>query len=355
MWKLTGAATRKVVRMTIQRTCEDGIKGIAEASAARGNKGANRGRKYRRRSVDDDSGRLFADVVMAAVRASGMKEYSSKYSNHVYSDYQKLATLAFMALRRIAYNSLGDVLGMYRGFVEGVGLKSVPHGSTMCKFASRVDKATVSKVINGFCRVLADPSTLVVDATGLSDFDRSAHYEKRCDELGKSLPPRSFTKLSLAMDAQTRLVLSADASASRRADTTFLPGHVEELAKAGAEVVWLLADKGYDSGRNHRIVREGLRAQAVIPVRGSPKNSGYGVHGPDRRMMREALADPYSPESTAYRRRCIVESTNFMIKHLTGASITALEPGKREKQALFKVLAFDVWTTISLGRTGVFL
>ena len=48
-----------------------------------------------------------------------------------------------------------------------------------------------------------------MDATGPSNFSRSAHYEFRCDDFGKRLPHRTFTKLSLVIDVVTRFVVSA--------------------------------------------------------------------------------------------------------------------------------------------------
>ncbi|MCH3977536.1 MAG: hypothetical protein LKJ94_06260 [Candidatus Methanomethylophilus sp.] len=99
-----------------------------------------------------------------------------------------------------------------------------------------------------------------------------------------------------------------------------------------------------------RIGTDVLGARAAIPVRRGRGNRGTVIHGPYRRMMDEALSDPDSAESRAYRRRAVIESTNFMIKRTAGPSVSARIPACRERQALLKAIAFNVLRVIRLGR-----
>ena len=115
-----------------------------------------------------------------------------------------------------------------------------------------------------------------------------------------------------------------------------MPGHISDLAGSGLKVDWLIADRAYDSSLNHRLARDVLGARAAIPVRRGQGNRGTAIHGPYRRMMDEALSDPDSAESRAYRRRAVIESTNFMIKKAAGPSVSARIPACRERQALLK-------------------
>ena len=344
-----GGGHPEAIRMTDVHSADKIVNGIG---APRGNGGANRGRKYSRAPVGEDAARGFAEAVMAALDAAGVPERSSKFSNHVYSDRQKLAVLVFMAWCGIGYGTVRSVLGMYRGFVDGIGLDRIPDGSTLCKFLKRIGKGALEKVVRAFGLAADGGATVAVDSTGLSDFDRSAHYEKRLDDFG-AVRGRSFTKLSLAMDTDTRIVLSASASADgHRNDTTFMPAHVADLAESGVKVDWLIADKAYDSSANHRLVGSVLGARTAIPVRRGRGCRGTTIHGPHRRMMAEAMSDPDSAESQAYKRRAVVESTNFMIKKAAGPSVSARIPASRERQALLKAVVFNVLRVIKLGRIG---
>ena len=334
----------------IQMTNEDSADSIVNGIVPRGNRGANRGMRYSRMPARGDAAREFGETVMAALEAAGVPERSSKYSNRIYSDRQKLAVLAFMVWCGIGYGAVRSALGMYRGLLEGIGLERIPDGSTLCKFLKRTEKSVLETAVRAFAAAADSRAIVAVDSTGLSDFDRSAHYEKRLDDFGAKRS-RSFTKLSLAVDTATRIVLSASASADgHRNDTTFMPGHIADLAQSGIRVIWVTADKAYDSSDNHRRIRIELGARAAIPVRRGAPGRGTAVHGPYRRMMEEALSDPDSAESMVYRRRAIVESTNFMIKRAAGPSVSARIPACKEGQAILKVIAFNVLRVIRLGR-----
>ncbi|WII09278.1 transposase [Methanomassiliicoccales archaeon LGM-DZ1] len=333
--------------MTCQDSADSIVKGIA---GPRGNRGANRGKSYSRMPADGGASGRFAEALTAAMDAAGVPQCFSKFSNCIYTDRQKLAVLVLMARHGISYGAVRRDLGMYRGFTDAIGLKRIPDGSTLCKFLKRIGTDVLERVVMAFAAAADGGATVAVDSTGLSDFDRSAHYEKRLDDFGAGRS-RSFTKLSLAVDTGTRIVLSASASADgHRNDTTFMPGHISDLAGSGLKIDWLIADRAYDSSLNHRLARDVLGARAAIPVRRGRGNRGTVIHGPYRRMMDEALSDPDSAESRAYRRRAVIESTNFMIKKAAGPSVSARIPACRERQALLKAIAFNALRVIRLGR-----
>lgn len=314
----------------------------------RGNHGLNKGKTYSRGSIRNDRARLYGHIIMMMLEISGIPEYSSKYSNHIYSNHQKIAILILMSCENIRYYSLRKNLGKYQGFVDEIGLLHIPDGSTLCKFTQKMEKSNLQMIVSMFSRFIASIDVVILDTTGISNFERSAHYVFRCDDFGHKLPHRTFTKLSIVIDRNTRIVVSAEASVKASADTTFLPGHVADLARQKIKPHYFLADKGYDSSDNLRMVKNKLKAKPVIPVRESRGNRGHSIHGPLRRDMHEKMKDKESNESIAYRDRPIIESTNFMIKNGTGSNIRERINESREKRALFKVCSFNIGRLIDL-------
>lgn len=339
-----GAVTRTSDRMT---TTGSAIKDISAAIRKRGNQGANRGRTYVRQSSGYDRSSIFGEVVLAILIASDVPEYRHLKSNHVYSLWQKIAILVFMAYQDIPMNSLQSELGKYQGFVKSIGIGTIPHGSTMCKFLKSIDKSLIERAFLPFQRLIAKGSTTAMDATGLSNFIRSAHYEFRCDDFGKKLPHRTFTKLSIVIDTSTRFVLSARAAIGNRNDIKFAEDHVSDLVHCKDKVGVFLADKGYDSSELHMDLALRIGCEVRIPVRESKKN-GYTVHGLSRRRMLTFMKSK-AEWKKAYGKRSVIESTNFMVKNLTGANIRCLLGESRNKTALLKALAFNIENSMRLG------
>lgn len=318
------------------------------AAKPRGNHGANKGKRYMRGSIDHDVGRKFGKVALAIFKAVGVPEYSCEFSNHVYSVHQKLAIYAYMARENLTFNSLRDELGKYRGFVESINLKAVPHGSTICKFMKGVKNTTLQAMFMPFSILIGPGSIVATDATDFSNFQRSAHYERRCDDFGKKLPPRTFTKLSISADTSTRLILSARSSAAQAADVSFMDNHISDLVGCSDKIAYMVADKGYDSTKVLRTIKEKLGCEARIPVRTS-KKKGFTVHGLERRSMLE-LCNDVSAWKTVYGKRSIVESDNFMMKNQTGTSIREKSNENRQSRCLAKALAFNIGQSIRLGK-----
>lgn len=307
----------------------------------RGNGGANKGSAYGRMKIDDDMGRRFGKILMMILAASGISEYNSKYSNHLYSNWQKTAVLIFITFVKISLNSVKKNLSMYGGFIRSIGLKNIPDGSTLCKFQHKMPKETIEMLFPAFACAVSDSCTFITDCTAFSNFNRSAHYEFRCDQFGKKLPKRTFTKASIVIDKDTRLILSARSSVGNRHDITFTEEHLADLEHTGLNPSSFLADKGYDCEELHREIEKRLGCKAYIPVRQHRGRYGFSEHGMKRRMMiefeknRDAWVKVYGPRS-------VIESTNMMIKNLCGSCIAETKDISREIKALLKCLAYNV-------------
>lgn len=313
----------------------------------RGNNGANKGMIYSRQPASYDESRLFGEVIMSILDMLRIPIYRHAKSNHVYSYRQKIAVLVFMSAEGLTYNSLHRTLGRYQGFLDAIGMtRSVPNGSTMNKFMKSLDKGILESIFPVFRRYLRKNSIVAIDATGISNFNRSAHYEKRCDDFGHLLPKRTFTKLSLSSDVQTRFIVSARSSAEAPHDIKFTDAHLDDLELMKERIGHIVADKGYDSLQFMRSIKQRLHCGYRIPIRVSRKK-GFAVHGHERKKMLALMQDKKKWISI-YGLRSVIESTNFMVKSQPKSDIRERLDGNREKRALLTAAAFNVSNSIRL-------
>ncbi|TQS85056.1 MAG: hypothetical protein A3208_05685 [Candidatus Methanoprimaticola hominis] len=162
--------------------------------------------------------------------------------------------------------------------------------------------------------------------------------EKRCKDFGIKTEPRTFTKLSIAADTETHLVVSARASPTKKHDSRFVPEHVKDLI--GMDISHVTMDKGYDGEPTHRYVRRNLNCVTVIPCRESRRNRGYSTHGIYRNQMKKALKEEGELKKI-YNQRPQVETTNFMIKTHTGSHVLSRLDRTKVVQTLCKVIAHN--------------
>ena len=101
----------------------------------------------------------------------------------------------------------------------------------------------------------------------------------------------------------------------------------------------ILADAGYDSEANHRLVREELGAQALIKT-GSGRPTSKPPSGPWRRVMKKELEG--SQKGRPYGQRSQVETTNSMMKRNLGDSLRSRSAHSRAMEQLLRVVTHNV-------------
>ena len=226
---------------------------------------------------------------MAIMEYLEVPVYRHLKSNHVYSYRSKIMMLVLREKLKLSYEQFCIDIPSYPHLLAELGVSCVPHKTILIRFANVVDEQDLQNVIAAFRHFCRDDRVLAIDATGLSNFLRSAHFAKRCKEFRIKAEPRTFTKLSVAAGTETHLVVSARASPTSKHDSRFVPEHVRDLA--GMDISYVAMGKGYDGESLHRYVRRNLDCVTVIPCRGSRGNRGYSTHGIHRNQMREALKE----------------------------------------------------------------
>ena len=297
-----------------------------------------RGRYHRSQIEGNDRLLRYVQLLMAIMEHLEVPVYRHRKSNHVYSYRAKIVILVLREKLKLSYEQFCIDAPSYPHLLSEMGASFVPHRTTLIRFASIVDEQDLHNVIAAFRHFCHNERVLAIDGTGFSNFLRSAHFAKRCKEFGIKTEPRSFTKLSVAVDTETHLVVSARASPNKKHDSRFVPEHVRDLT--GMRISHIAMDKGYDGEPLHRYVRRNLGCVTVIPCRESRGNRGYSTHGVIRNQMKKALKEDGELKKV-YGQRSQVETGNFMIKTHTGSHILSRLEQSKVTQALCKVIAHN--------------
>lgn len=232
---------------------------------------------------------------------------------------------------KCSYEDLFEDLKTRPFVVELMGLKRIPHSSTLKKFAKRI-KANILYYLleDGTSNISKRHLKLAVDATGLHVEDGSYHYRKR---LGKTSKTRKNVKLSAAIDTQTQLITAVKLRKSKANDTIDFKGLVKKTAKA-KKVKIVVADKGYDSEANNSFCQEIIGADCIIPPR-EHTTKKHRTKGRYRKRLRHG----YSKKK--YHQRSKVESTFFVVKRMFGRTLYSRTWHTQKIELLAKIIAYN--------------
>jgi hypothetical protein len=232
-------------------------------------------------------------------------------------------------------------LAEHRELREAVGLQRVPHWTTLQKFLARLPEGVLSEAIAAAARRLLPPDgggdgIGAADATGLRTSRASVHFLRRLRHRGQESRQRGWVKLTVLVTVRPPVILAATAARGPGAEAPDLP----PLVRRGLPLVPLrvvLADAGYDSERNHRLLREELGVTAIIPPRtGRPPRPGRwpgGYRGEMARHFPQAL----------YRRRVLVETVLSVLKRKMGDVVAGQGLPMQARQALLLALTYNLY------------
>jgi hypothetical protein len=278
-----------------------------------------------------------------AVATKVLRPYAHKYSPKRYTQPQLFVCLVLKTFFKTDYRGLTTLLDEWPDLRRTVGLRRVPHFTTLHKVSKRLLRrsrarrllgATIRRHLGRRRRV----RRAAFDSTGLDCGRRSFYYVRRRSATSKRwqrVAYSRYAKLELAVDTANHVVLAALAGRGPRPDTDrFVP-----LLKATVRQVRLqaaVADAGYDSEPNHRAARETYRVRSFMPATsGRPTNKP--PTGRYRRQMKQRLNKRYG----GYGQRWQVECTNAMIKRRLTSAVAAHSYWAQCRELLLIVLTYQ--------------
>jgi hypothetical protein len=206
------------------------------------------------------------------------------------------------------YRGIAELLELMPPLMELLGLEQVPHFTTINKFFLRIGTNSANALFVGtVCWFDINGTIIAIDSTGYSSEHASKYYALR---IHGDLWKRHYVKLSIAVCSESQCIVASYARLGPRNDNIDFPWLVEQSAML-AKPAYIVADRGYDSEANHRLVRA-LGSKPMIPLRSS---HGYNTTGSFRKKMLRHFNDDI------YHRREPVESVNSVMKRLLGSSV----------------------------------
>ena len=144
-------------------------------------------------------------------------------------------------------------------------LSIVPHFTTLQKFLCRIKslylRFTFRKTLNLF---YSDDGTIpitAIDSSGFTSGYCSHYYSARTGKIRKH-----FLKTSISVDTDQQAITGFVASNSRVHDTRHAQKLLRQCHKIRKSDCYVM-DKGYDSEELHRLIREDLQGESIIPIR----------------------------------------------------------------------------------------
>ena len=272
----------------------------------------------------------FSKIVSDLCILGRIPAYNSKYSNKIFSNVQHLFLL--VAKENTTYDYRKFIESLYDSKIPNyISLRRIPHFTTLQKFAKRLEAKLLKALIFMTRHLFKEHGTFLgVDSTGMSLDHASSHYCKRID---RTKPVKGFVNLNALSDLHNKIILVTKIRKRRRHDAIdFMPmfNKIKHL-----DFDYLVADKGYDSNRNHEAVYK-AGAQSLIKVR----NHGTKCIPRAGQKYRKRAKREY--EHGLYTQRELTESIFSSLKRKYGSKLRARKFKTQKIELLCKILSYNI-------------
>ena len=216
------------------------------------------------------------------------------------------------------------------GICKSLGLSKIPHYTTIQKVAARLDIAMLQKILESFVIHARIKNAFAgIDATGFGHTQASYYYTKRIKLR------RKFVKMSAISDMKKQIVCAIKIRHRQRHDGI----DFEQLLKKTNSILpidTIVADKGYDSEKNH-ITAHCLAIASIIPPR-YEYVPVYKTRGHYRKMLKRQGYD-----SATYHQRNKTETIFSVIKKMFGENVTSRKISTQNRELMYRVIAYNAY------------
>lgn len=262
--------------------------------------------------------------------------YGHRYSRQDFTLPQLFACLVLRKFFKTDYRGVVAILADMPALRADLGLAKVPHFTTVQKQEKRLLRDP--RVVAMLTQTLAvyhdlkegeavEVERAAADSTGF-ETDRGSRYfvrrRSRERSLWQTTTYRRFAKLGLAADCENHLILATHRGRGPRPDVDQLPALLSGFCKS-AVPAQVVADAGYDSEKNHELLREYLSIDSLIPPRHGRPSEKLPA-GKWRWLMATAF------DEEAYGQRWQAETVMFMLKRHQGEALTARTHQARRRE-----------------------
>lgn len=286
-----------------------------------------------------------ADFCYKLFRISELPIYFSKFSNKIYSNFQKLFLLVYKQFRKFTYEDLLTDIADNETLRIYLGLNKIPDYTTLIKFAKSLPMNICEKLVLAFKKIIPEPERVAIDSTGISLDNASPHY---CKRIGLSVKKRPFMKTTFVVDIDHYLILLCKMRKGHRNDMKEAKPMIKKLSRHYKQLLIFYGDRGYDDSEIFRLVFEWLNAYALILQRrlDVPKHRRKGEY---RKFMYDIF------DYGEYLQRNKIETCNSMFKKRFGACAKSRHHKCQKIEVFLRVVAFNIDRLIRMGIKTIFV
>jgi hypothetical protein len=214
-----------------------------------------------------------------------------------------------------------------------LNLSRIPHFTTLQKFTNRITGTILERIISSFILLTTVKRIFLgIDSSGFKPSHASQYYTER-----SGLRKKWIKKLSVgAADMLKQIIctIKIRRAPKRHDNIDFQPimTRTSEIRPLSIAV----CDKGYDSEKNHVLVREGLKAYSIIPARYPHVPICMRTHGRYRKQMKRGYSKPL------YNQRNKDETIMSVIKRLFGEHVTSRLVRTQNRELSFRCIAYNM-------------
>jgi len=286
-------------------------------------------------------------LVALQVGKDALPAYCHRFSPKVFTQPQLFTCLVLKEFFKTDYRGITAILTDTPSLCETIGLKRVPHWTTLQKASRRLLCSASARSLLDATVVRARPrgrhkrrpriKRSAVDSSGFEAHHTSHYFVRRRAKGRKDWQKttyKTFPKLALLADCSNHMVLAAIAERGPSPDIT----HFEPVlcqARRRVRMDTLLADAGYDGEWVHEVARHDLGIRSIIPPKiGRPTDKA--PTGYYRRVMSQRI------HLTCYGQRWQVETTFSMIKRRLGSAVNARSYWSQCRALMLKAVAHNI-------------
>ena len=254
----------------------------------------------------------FIQAAISVVKSTHLQPYSCKFSKKTYTQYQLLVLILFKDYRNQHYREFIEDVGDMEGVQETLDLSVVPHFTTLQKFLHRIKALYLRLIFKKTVDLFYSKDKVIpitaIDSSGFTSGYCSHYFSERTGKTRKH-----FLKASISVDTEKGVITGFLASNGRVHDTRHAEKLLHQCHKTRKSECYVM-DKGYDSEDIHRLIREDLHANSVIPIRSWNNEI---ISGKYRREMARQF------DTDIYPRRQVVENIFSVLKRKFNGDLKA--------------------------------
>ncbi|MEK6828331.1 MAG: transposase [Nanoarchaeota archaeon] len=293
--------------------------------------------------------------IVELCKRAGIKKYSSKFSNRLYTNHQKMVLLCLKQKTGAGYNSfIDEELVEMPHVVEYLRLENLPHPDTLNKFAKAIKQTVLELVLlQTTARTGIKKLVLGQDGTGFKSRKISHYYIFRIEYFqrknkkkrrGRPLKKRKRKKylyVQIMVELRTQMPIGILISRKPAGDAKKFKPVAKKVMKLGKAVKLVVLDKGYDDEKVHEFIREFMEAMSIIPARNEDVPI-WKTSGKYRKQMKRG----YSKKN--YHQRNKNETVNSVVKRKWGDGTMALNWRNQNKEVIFRLIFYAARRFISI-------